>query len=143
MIGSTNPGAARDLLVVGETQDPEPGPEEVRLRVSASGINPGDVKKRQDSFGYGMPYPRIIPHSDRAGIVDRVGPGVSTTRVGERVWCYGAQSYRPFGTAAEFVVVSSMQVVAADRGPYRCFRGNTSTVGRGTRTVALGQTSQE
>lgn len=109
-------GAARDVLVVGETQDPEPGPEDVRIRVTASGVNPGDVKKRQDAFGYGMPYLRIIPHSDGAGIIDRVGPGVSTTRVGERVWCYGAQSYRPFGTAAEFVVVPSLQAVALPDG---------------------------
>jgi NADPH2:quinone reductase len=109
-------GAARDVLVLGETRDPEPGAEEVRIRVAASGINPGDVKKRQDAFGYGMPYPRIIPHSDGAGTIDRVGAGVSTTRVGERVWCYGAQSYRPFGTAAEYVVVPSMQAVALPDG---------------------------
>jgi len=56
-------GAARDVLVVGAMPDPEPGPAEVRIRVAASGINPGDVKKRQDAFGYGMPYPRVIPHS--------------------------------------------------------------------------------
>jgi NADPH2:quinone reductase len=109
-------GAARDVLVLGETLDPEPGPEEIRIRVTASGINPGDVKKRQDAFGYGMPYPRIIPHSDGAGTIDRVGPGMSATRIGERVWCYGAQSYRPFGTAAEFVVLPSMQAVALPDG---------------------------
>jgi NADPH:quinone reductase len=109
-------GAARDVLVVGETQDPEPGLDEVRIRVSASGINPGDVKKRQDAFGYGMPHPRIIPHNDGSGTIDRVGAGVATARVGERVWCYGAQSYRPFGTAAEFVVVPSVQAVALPDG---------------------------
>jgi NADPH2:quinone reductase len=85
--------------------DPRPGAGEVRIRISASGINPGDIKKRQDSFGLGMPYPRVIPHSDGAGQVDEVGEGVSPEWVGRRVWCYGAQSYRPFGTAAEFTVV--------------------------------------
>src|SRR5262249_6168075 len=100
-------GPARVVLVVGEMPDPEPGLGEVRLRVAASGINPGDVKKRQDTFGLGMSYPRVIPHSDGAGTIDRVGEGVSASRVGERVWCYGAQSYRPFGTAAEYVVVPS------------------------------------
>jgi NADPH2:quinone reductase len=58
-----------------------------------------------------MPYPRVIPHSDGAGIVDAVGPGVDPGRVGRRVWVYGAQSYRPFGTAAEFTVVPSDQAV--------------------------------
>jgi NADPH2:quinone reductase len=85
--------------------DPRPGAGEVRIRVAASGINPGDIKKRQDSFRLGMPYPRVIPHSDGAGRVDQVGEGVSAEWVGRRVWCYGAQSYRPFGTAAEFTVV--------------------------------------
>ena len=98
-------GPAREVLTVGEMADPVPGAGEVRIRVAASGINPGDVKKRQDAFGYGMAYSRVIPHSDGAGQVDRAGSGVSSQWVGRRVWCYGAQSYRPFGTAAEFTVV--------------------------------------
>ena len=59
-----------------------------------------------------MPYPRVIPHSDGAGVVDLVGDGVSAEWVGRRVWCYGAQSYRPFGTAAEFTVVPLDHVAA-------------------------------
>jgi NADPH:quinone reductase len=98
-------GPARDVLVVGEMPDPRPGSGEVRIRIAASGINPGDIKKRQDSFGVGMPYPRVIPHSDGAGRVDQVGEGVPSDWAGRPVWCYGAQSYRPFGTAAEFTVV--------------------------------------
>jgi NADPH2:quinone reductase len=98
-------GPAREVLTVGEMPDPIPGPGEVRIRIAASGINPGDIKKRQDSFGIGMAYPRVIPHSDGAGRVDKVGDGVPPEWVGRSVWCYGAQSYRPFGTAAEFTVV--------------------------------------
>ena len=98
-------GPAREVLTVGEMPDPSPAAGEVRIRIAASGINPGDIKKRQDAFGYGMVYPRVIPHSDGAGRVDEVGPGVSSEWMGRPVWCYGAQSYRPFGTAAEFTVV--------------------------------------
>ena len=98
-------GPANEVLIVGEMPDPRPGAGEVRIRIAASGINPGDIKKRQDSFGLGMPYPRVIPHSDGAGAVDLVGDGVSAEWIGRRAWCYGAQSYRPFGTAAEFTVV--------------------------------------
>lgn len=104
-------GPARDVLVVGEMPEPQPLAGELRIRVHASGLNPGDVKKRQDAFGIGMPYPRVVPHSDGAGIVDRVGPGVASSRLGQRVWCYGAQSGRPFGTAAEYVVVPAGQAV--------------------------------
>ena len=109
-------GPARDVIVIGEVPDPEPGPGEVRIRVAASGVNPGDVKKRQDTFGLGMSYSRVIPHSDGAGTIDRAGEGVSPARVGQRVWCYAAQSYRPFGTAAEYVVVPSAQAVPLPDG---------------------------
>jgi NADPH:quinone reductase len=98
-------GPAREVLHVGEMPDPTPSAGEVRIRIAASGINPGDTKKRGDAFGVGMPYPRVIPHSDGAGRIDQIGPGVSAEWIGRNVWCYGAQSYRAFGTAAEFAVV--------------------------------------
>lgn len=104
-------GPAREVLTVGEMPAPTPSPGDVRIRIAVSGVNPGDVKKRQDAFGYGMPYPRVIPHSDGAGTVDQVGEGVSPEWLGRRVWCYGAQSYRPFGTAAEYCVVPVQQAV--------------------------------
>lgn len=104
-------GAARDVLVLGKMDDPQPGLGEVRIRIAFSGVNPGDVKKREDAFGVGMPYPRVIPHSDGSGTVSTVGDGVSREWVGRRVWCYGAQSYRPYGTAAEYTVVPLRQVV--------------------------------
>jgi NADPH2:quinone reductase len=104
-------GPARDVLVLGEMDTPMPGEGEVRIRIEASAINPGDVKKRQDAFGVGMPFPRIVPHSDGAGTADAVGAGVPDSWIGQRVWCYGAQTYRPFGTAAEYTVVPLAQAV--------------------------------
>ncbi len=98
--------------MVGEMDDPTPARGELRIRVAASGVNPGDVKKRQDTFGVGMPHPRVIPHSDGAGTVDAVGEEVAADWVGKRVWCFGAQSYRPFGTAAELCVVPETHVCA-------------------------------
>jgi NADPH:quinone reductase len=103
-------GPAREVLKVGEMPDPTPGAGEVRIRIAASGINPGDTKKREDAFGIGMAYPRVIPHSDGAGRIDKIGDGVSSEWMGREVWCYGAQSYRAFGTAAEFTVVPADHV---------------------------------
>jgi NADPH2:quinone reductase len=108
-------GPAAEVLVVGEMPERTPGLGEVRIRVRASGVNPGDIKKREGWLGSQMPYARVIPHSDGAGEIDQVGAGVTAARLGERAWCYGAQSYRQFGTAAEFVVVPSLQAVALDR----------------------------
>jgi NADPH:quinone reductase len=110
-------GPARDTLVVGEMPDVQPAPGEVRIAVSVSGLSPGDVKKRSGWQGSPMPYPRVIPHSDGAGTIDTVGDGVDPARLGQRVWCYGAQSYRPFGTAAEFVALpSELAVPLPDAG---------------------------
>jgi NADPH2:quinone reductase len=104
-------GPAARVLKIGDLPLPDPGPGEVRVRITFSGVNPGDIKKRQDWLGYGMPAPRVVPHSDGAGVVDSVGIGVDPGRVGRRVWVHGAQSGRPFGTAAEASVVPSAQAV--------------------------------
>ncbi len=103
-------GSARDVLEVGRMDDPEPAAGEIRIRVVMSGVHPGDVKKRDDTFSTGLPYPRVIPHSDGAGWVDAVGDGVDPAWIGRRVWCFGAQSYRPFGTAAELTVLPRERV---------------------------------
>ena len=91
-------GPAGDVLTIGEMDAPEPGPGEVRVQVALSGINPGDTKKRGNWLGSQMPFPRVIPHSDGAGVVEAVGDGVDPAGIGRRVWVYGAQSYRAFGT---------------------------------------------
>src|SRR5216684_3617344 len=109
-------GAAREVLTIGEMDEPQPSAGEVRIRIAFSGVNPGDVKKRQNAFGVGMPYPRVIPHSDGSGTVESVGEGVSRDWIGRRVWCYGAQSYRPFGTAAQYTVVPLKLVVPLPEG---------------------------
>ena len=110
------PGPARAVLVVGELPTPEPGPGDVRVGLRTSGINPGDTKKRAGWLGLPMSYPRVVPHSDGAGIVDAVGAGVPSERLGEHVWVYHAQSYRPFGTAAEYVALPSQQAVVLPAG---------------------------
>ncbi len=105
-------GAAADVLQVGELPDPQPAAGEVRVRLAVSGVNPGDTKKRDGWLGNPMPFPRVIPHSDGAGVIDAVGSDVAAARLGQRVWVYGAQSYRPFGTAAQMTVVPDNQAVA-------------------------------
>lgn len=89
-----------------------PGQGKVRVRVAASGINPGDLKKRENAFAVGMSYSRLIPHSDGAGVIDRLGTGVAAHRVGQRIWSFGARSYRAFGTAGQYVVVPLEQAMS-------------------------------
>ncbi|MCP4356929.1 MAG: NADPH:quinone reductase [Chloroflexi bacterium] len=103
-------GAAHDVIQIGEVATPIAAENEVRVRLFASGINPSDVKKRAGLRG-AMPERRIIPHSDGAGVIDQVGVGVDTSRIGERVWVFNGQHERPFGTAAEYITLPQTQVV--------------------------------
>jgi NADPH2:quinone reductase len=101
-------GAARDVLKVGELDAAPPGPGEVRVKIESSGVNPSDVKSRR---GRPSTFPRVIPHSDGAGVIESVGQGVDHGRVGQRVWIWNAQWKRAFGTAAEFCTLPSEQAV--------------------------------
>ena len=99
-------GAAPDVLTFGEMPTPTAGPGEVRVRLEASGVNPADVGRRAGSYR-AMEFPRVIPNSDGAGIVDQVGDGVTRLRVGQRVWLYnGQRNGRAFGTAAEYIALA-------------------------------------
>jgi NADPH:quinone reductase len=106
-------GSATDVLVVGEMARPEPKPGEVLVRVRASGVNPSDVKARAGTRagGSGMPFPRIVPHSDGAGVIEACGAGVDRSRIGQRVWLWNGQWQRPFGTCAEYVSLPAKQAV--------------------------------
>jgi NADPH2:quinone reductase len=103
-------GSATEVLTVGETETPKPGPGEVRVRLKTSGVNPSDVKTRAGTVRK-IAFPRVIPQSDGAGDIDAVGEGVPASRVGERVWIWNGQWKRPFGTAAEYIVLPAAQAV--------------------------------
>lgn len=102
-------GPAFDVVKVGDIETPRPGPGEVLVRIHASGINPSDYKRRAN-VKTPIEFPRVIPHSDGAGVVAALGAGVREFREGDRVWVYNAQWRRPFGTAAEYVCLPAALV---------------------------------
>ena len=83
-------GPANEVIVQGELPTPEPGTGEVRVRLEASGVNPADVGRRSGSYR-AMEFPRVIPNSDGAGIIDQVGDGVARLHAGQRVWLFNGQ----------------------------------------------------
>jgi len=109
-------GAAPDVLQLADWPEPLAGPGELRVRLRWSGVNPSDVKSRAGLRSSVMPFPRVVPHSDGMGIVDAVGEGVDAARLGERVWVWNAAWGRPFGTAAQSVVLPAQQAVALPEG---------------------------
>lgn len=109
-------GPAGEVLRIEELPTPTPGPGEVRVKVSWSGVNPSDVKTRAGVRTKTLPFPRIVPHSDGAGVIDQVGDSVDRGRVGQRVWTWNAAWGRPNGTAAQYVVLPAAQAVALPDG---------------------------
>lgn len=108
-------GEAADVLRFGERPLPEPGPGEVRIRLHASAVNPADTVLRRGSWQ--IASPSYIPNSDGAGVVDKLGPGASRFKVGDRAWLYnGQRNGRAFGTAAEFIALDERLVAPLPSG---------------------------
>lgn len=107
-------GPADRVLRFGTQPTPEPGHGEVRIRLACSGVNPSDVKSRAGSRP--VQGRLVIPHSDGAGVIDKVGEGVDPRRVGERVWVWNAQYNRPCGTAAQYIALPEAQAVPLPDG---------------------------
>lgn len=107
-------GPAADVLKLDDIPVPVTAPGEVLVRLHVSGVNPSDIRARAGGRP-GVtepPFPKIIPHSDGAGVIEAVGDGVPSNRVGERVWIWNGQWQRAFGTAAEYIVLPAEQAVA-------------------------------
>ena len=109
-------GKAREVLTIGEMPDPKPAKGEVRVKMMCSGLNPSDVKRREGTRGQNIEFPRVIPNSDGAGVIDLVGPGVDENWKGKRVWAWNAQWGRAFGTCAEYCCLPEAQVAPLPNG---------------------------
>ena len=107
-------GSAADVLRLEDLPVPSAEPGEVVVRLETSGVNPSDIRARAGGRP-GVtepPFPKIVPHSDGAGVIEAVGEGVAGSRVGERVWIWNGQWQRAFGTAAEYIALPEEQAVA-------------------------------
>jgi NADPH:quinone reductase-like Zn-dependent oxidoreductase len=114
-IGLTDFGGPEVLHVL-DLPIPQPGPDEIRIRVTAATVNPVDSLIRRGlavAPGTSSPY---IPGMEAAGIVDRIGEGVDTElRVGDRVIAIVVPS-GTHGAYAEYVTVPAESVVPAPAG---------------------------
>jgi NADPH:quinone reductase-like Zn-dependent oxidoreductase len=75
-----------DVLNVVDVDPPEPGPGQILLRVKAAGVNPFDAKLRSGAFRDSIPVSFPTQQgSEVAGIVERVGDGVSGFVAGDEI----------------------------------------------------------
>jgi NADPH:quinone reductase len=73
-----------DVLKIVEDEDPRPGRGEVRVRVLAAGVSYTDAMLRVGSY-LGVPKPPFTPGYELVGVVEELGPGCTTLRVGDRI----------------------------------------------------------
>ena len=104
---------ALDVLQVREVPVPEPGPGQVLVQVRAAGINPGEAKIREGALR--ERWPATFPSgqgSDFAGVVEKLGPGVTTAEPGDRVigWVDTRSSH------AEYVVAEAANLARKPSG---------------------------
>lgn len=100
-----------EVLRLEDLPDPEPGPEEVLIRVEAIGLNRAEVNFR---LGRYMDQPRALPSLigyEAAGVVEATGPRVNGIAKGDPVAVVPAFSMRDYGTYGELVVVPAAAVV--------------------------------
>jgi synaptic vesicle membrane protein VAT-1 len=101
---------APEVLKVQESEDPVAKAGQVRIRVKASGINFADLVARTGMYRDAPPIPCVIGY-EVSGIVDQVGDGVSTVKVGDRV--FGMPF---FGGYSDTVVLPAEQAIQMPAG---------------------------
>ncbi|MFE9452689.1 NADP-dependent oxidoreductase [Streptomyces sp. NPDC006739] len=101
-----------EVLAYAETDVPEPGPGEVLVRVAGAGVNPGDAVLRAGRVPGLVALP-WTPGNDVAGVVERVGEGVTRFVPGDEV--YGMLAVGPHGAYADFTVAPADALALAPK----------------------------
>jgi NADPH:quinone reductase len=94
-----------EVLKLEEVPTPQPGPNEVLVRIRAAGVNPVETYIRAGTYAR-LPELPYTPGNDGAGVVEQIGADVSEFKVGDRVYTAGSVS----GTYAEFALCKKDQV---------------------------------
>lgn len=96
-----------EVLHVRDVPTPEPGVDQVRVRVRAAGVNRADLMQARGQYPAPEGAPADIPGLEFAGEVDTLGPGVTGgLKVGDRVFGIVAG-----GGQAEYVIVPARMAV--------------------------------
>src|SRR5260370_30301795 len=93
-----------------EVQGPAPGPNEVRIKVKAIGINRAEAMWRVDEYIEPVKFPAGLGY-EAAGIVDAVGKDVSGFAAGDEVNVIPSLSFNAHPTYGEVILVPGHCVV--------------------------------
>lgn len=93
-----------------DSEIPTPGPGQVLVKIAAAGVNFLDIYQRQGGGVYNMSLP-FTPGVEGAGVVEKVGEGVSHLQIRDSVaWAMALGSY------AEYAVFPSEKLVKVPDG---------------------------
>jgi NADPH2:quinone reductase len=92
-----------------ESDRPQPGPDQVRVRVHAAGVNPADTYILAGSYAFYSPALPHTPGFDAGGTIDALGPGVGDLQIGSRVFV-ASLGMEHSGSYAEFMVCAAAAV---------------------------------
>ncbi|MEF0941082.1 NADP-dependent oxidoreductase [Rhizobium sp. BR 362] len=93
-----------DVIVIEEVARPQPGNDDVLIRVGAAGVGPWDGWIRAGKSALPQPLPLTLG-SDLAGIIEAVGPAVSEFALGDAV--FGVTNPRFVGAYVDYAVASA------------------------------------
>ncbi|MDX3355134.1 NADP-dependent oxidoreductase [Streptomyces sp. ME01-24h] len=106
-----------EALRVFEVPEPHAGPGQVRIRVHAATVNPGDRYLRIGALGPTSPAPPYVPGMEAAGVLDEIGTGTETDLcLGDRVMAMADPTSALGGAYAQYVVLPAEQVARAPQG---------------------------
>ncbi|KAF9223808.1 GroES-like protein [Gyrodon lividus] len=111
----------------------EPGPGEILIKVKATALNPGDAKIQKRGI-YVSKYPAVLG-SDGAGVVERVGEGVTRFDPGDDVFYHGAYDDNDLSTFQQYSIAV---VDFAAKIPDNLSYDQAATVPLGLGTAAIG-----
>jgi NADPH:quinone reductase len=100
-----------DVLRYEDLAEPSPGPGQVRVRLQAVGVNPFDTYMLTGTYAIKPPLP-YSPGADGAGVVEAIGAGVTTPRVGDRVYIGGTADHAGYGAYRQVVLCAATQAHA-------------------------------
>jgi NADPH2:quinone reductase len=110
LIGTTD-DPDRPALELSAMVAPEPGPDEIRVQVSAVGVNRADLLQVRGKYPPPAGYDPRVPGLEYSGVIDAVGERVPERSVGEAV-----MGLVPAGAYAEQLVTTEREAIPVPSG---------------------------
>lgn len=113
-----------EVLVLRELPVPQPGPQQVLVKIEAIGVNFIDIYLREGRYPAKLPF---VPGQEAAGVVTALGPGVSGFKVGDRVvWCHILGAYAEYAVVPLGVLIAVPDGVTTRQAAAALLQGTTA-----------------